>query len=464
MTKITVSHQIEVQENKIPPLILKRIKTELTLPNPEYQQAIRFSQNPYSKMPPEFIELYRIENGLLILPRGYGSKLLKYLRDSKTIYNLQDERITLPRVDFKSSIQLRSYQVEAVNELIKWKQGGVVAPCGSGKTMIMLEAMARIGQPSLWVTHTKELADQVIERASEVFEIVKSEIGMIGDGKFSIGEKLTVGLIQTLSKANLDEFHHLFGAIFIDEAHHLAARSFFYPIGQFPALYRLWVSATPDRADGLTDMVFAAGGSIVHTIEQSNVPTVIPELQVIETDYTCKEEEYVKIITELIHDADRNKLIVETIAAHAEGNYSLVLSDRTEHLQILRELLQEALPNKTIEVLTGTMKKKDRSDVMDRVKNKEVDILLATQLAREGLDIVYLNRLYLATPKRAAAAVQQEVGRVMRPDLGKNEAIVYDFWDSKTPILKAQYWKRREVYRKIGMEDWKPGQKHRQSV
>jgi superfamily II DNA or RNA helicase len=446
-----------MREGDIPPLILKRIKTELTLANPDYEQAIKYGHSLHNK--PQYIELFRSEEGKLIIPRGYTGRLLKYLRESRTVYNIQDNRILLPTVDFKSTIQLRSYQDPAVNELVKWKQGGVVAPCGSGKTMIMLEAMARIGQPALWITHTKELADQVAERACEVFDMEKSEIGMIGDGKFSIGGRLTIALIQTLSKANIEEFADRFGSIFVDEAHHLAARSFFYPIGQFGAMYRLWVSATPDRADGLTQMVYAAGGNIVHTIDQSQVPTVIPQLELIETAYNTLSDEYVEIISDLIRDDTRNELIVEKIAQAADGNYSLVLSDRTEHLDILQVLLQQRLPHLTIEKLTGTMKKKERSEVMERLKSKQVDILLATQLAREGLDIVHLNRLYLATPKRAAGAVQQEVGRVMRPAAGKSEAIVYDFWDSKNPILKSQYWKRREVYRKIGM-DTQPGQKN----
>lgn len=107
MTRITVSHQIEVQENQIPPLILRWVKEELTLPNPEYQQAIRFSQNPYCKTPPQFIELFKSENGVLILPRGYGSKLLKYLRESNVPHNLQDRGIRQCRLhmDFSSATQ-----------------------------------------------------------------------------------------------------------------------------------------------------------------------------------------------------------------------------------------------------------------------------------------------------------------------------------------------------------------------
>lgn len=358
----------------------------------------------------------------------------------------------LPKVDFNSRIQPRDYQEKAIRKLISWRQGGVVAPCGAGKTMVMLEAMARIGQPSLWVTHTKELAEQVIDRACEVFDITKEEIGFIGDGRFTVGNRLTVALIQTLSKADLEQITHKFGAVFIDEAHHMAAKSFFHPIGQFPALYRIWVSATPEREDGLTDMVFAAGGPIVHTIEQKDVPTIIPDLRVIKTEYQSTKDEYVHIIADLINNRKRNQLIVDTIAQQVEGNYSLVLSDRVEHLKILKDLLEDSLVDKTVAILTGSMKKKERASVMERVQNKQIDILLATQLAREGLDIKHLNRLYLVTPKKAAGAIIQEVGRIMRPVEGKTDAIVYDFYDEGHGILKNQFWKRWKIYRDLGME------------
>lgn len=450
MVTIRMSNQIEIRASELPTNAWKQIKNDLTLANPEYAQAVKFGHNTHGK--PASIELFRRDGEFLVLPRGYGRRLVIHLQADNIAFNFEDHRLILPRVNFNSVIQLRNYQESAVNEFVKWKIGGIVAPCGAGKTMIGLEALARIGQPALWVTHTKELADQVIERACSVFDLIKDEIGFIGDGKFRIGDRLTVALIQTLSKSDIDEFKHRFGALFIDEAHHLAARSFFYPVGQFPAMYRLWVSATPDRADGLTDMVIAAGGQILHTIEQSEVPTIIPKLEVIETDFSCRETEYVDIVSSLIRNETRNELLVETVAAQSDGNYCLVLSDRTEHLDILKALLRKRLPDKTIEVLTGAMKKKDRADVMELVKVKKVDILLATQLAREGLDIVHLNRLFLATPKRAAAAVQQEVGRVMRPAPGKDEAVVYDFWDTKNGILKSQFWKRREVYKKIGMD------------
>ncbi|MGX1402358.1 superfamily II DNA or RNA helicase [Bradyrhizobium japonicum] len=134
------------------------------------------------------------------------------------------------------------------------------------------------------------------------------------------------------------------------------------------------------------------------------------------------------------------------------GNYSLVLSDRVEHLNILKPMLENVLPGIRIEVLTGNLPKKKRKQLMEEARNKQIDILLATQLAREGLDIPHLNRLFLTYPKKSPSSVQQEVGRIMRPSEGKENAVVFDFIDDNG-ILYSQFRKRRAVYKEIGMKE-----------
>lgn len=444
-----ISHQIEISISELPDEVVGRIQSDLTITNPEYAAAIKRGRSTWNI--PDKIKLYRFEGENFILPRGYGSKLVQLLRRHDVEYQLVDERLLLPRVQFRSTIQLRDYQTEAVDALVRHRQGGVVAGCGAGKTMILLEAAARIQQPTLWVTHTHELANQVIERATQVLDLSREEIGFIGGGQATVGKRFTVALAQTLAKIDLDVIKDKFGALLVDEAHHLAARTFFHPIGQFPAMYRLWASATPDRADGMTEMVFVGGGPIVCTVDSRQVPTITPQLLVVETGYDKCYDDYARLMSDLVQNEKRNRLVVQTIAEHAPGHYSLVLSDRVEHLEILRNMLDESLPALRAEILTGNMSKKARADVMERVQRREVDILLATQLAREGLDIKHLDRLFLVTPKRAAAAVQQEVGRVMRPEQGKADAMVIDFWDSGSPILKPQFWRRREVFEKLGM-------------
>lgn len=312
-------------------------------------------------------------------------------------------------------------------------------------------AIAEARQPALWITHTRELADQVIQRAVDVLGLERDEIGYIGSGKFAVGTRLTVALVQTLSKRDLSDIADKFGCICVDEAHHMAAKSFYDTIGQFPARYRFWLSATPERSDGLTPIVVACGGDIVHNIPRSQVPTITPSLVIVETKYDYQHDNYTTLISNLTNNWARNELIVKTIAKYAKGHYSLVLSDRLDHLRRLKAMLREKLPDMTIEILHGGLPKRQREEVMERARNREIDVVLATQLAKEGLDLPHLDRLFLTTPKRAAATVEQECGRVMRPCEGKTDAVVFDFRDARNGMLDWQFHKRLQVHQKLGI-------------
>ena len=449
MLKLKVNSKIELNPEKLPGFLVQKIKKDLILPNPQYVNAERLGF--WTGGMDREILLYRHEEGKLVLPRGYGPELLKLLQQHDVSYQLDNRRLTLPPVEFNSRIKLRDYQKPAVEKLIKLRQGGVSAPCGSGKTEILLEVMARIGQPSLWICHTYELLNQTLERACNALNMDPGEIGIIANGKVVVGKKLTLALIQTLRDADLEDLAGRFGAVFVDEAHHLAAGTFFETVNAFPALYRLWASATPERQDGLTRMVFAAGGPVLYEVKQEDLPVVIPGLEVIETEYNKHDENYTTLISDLIQDKGRNQLIVDTIIEEAQGNYSLVLSDRIAHLHTLAAMIKEKLPTLAVEVLTAKKSAKERERIMEAAKAQQVDILLATQLAREGLDLPHLSRLFLGTPKRAAGATQQEIGRIMRPATRKQDAVVYDFWDSGSPYLNAQFFCRQAVYRKLGM-------------
>ncbi len=149
-------------------------------------------------------------------------------------------------------------------------------------------------------------------------------------------------------------------------------------------------------------------------------------------------------------NAYRNELIVDVIMQNAAGNFCLVLSERIEHLLAIEEILNSKLPHARKAVITGQLGKRKRQEIMEAAIQGKIDILLATQLAREGLDIPHLNRLFLVTPKRARGAVQQEIGRIMRPCAGKVDAVVFDFVDD-CGMMVSQFRERKKVYRELGM-------------
>jgi len=449
---VTISNDIRLSTNEVPMMLKHDITNDLTLNNPEYINALKRDYSLHGK--DKHLRFYQTDGDNLILPRGYGPQLAKKIKEHGVGVHWIDNRLLLPPVEFGSRVKPRAYQVPAINALVERRQGGVSAPCGSGKTIILLEAVARVGQPTLWITHTRELLAQTKERAMEVLDLKEEDIGEISAGKVRVGTKLTLALIQTLSKADLSELVNRFGMVCVDEAHHLPAKMFLSTVGQFPAMYRLWASATPEREDGLTEAIFASGGPIVNTIGRAELPTLTPKLIVLETNFRYESEDYSKLITKLIHDKERNKLVVQTIVREAPGHFNLILSDRKEHLGILHEMISKASPDLKVEILTGDLSKKVRKEIMERVQHREIDVLLATQLAREGLDVSHLDRLFLATPKRAAGAVEQEVGRIMRPCDSKDTPVVFDFWDIGSPMLRAQFWRRRKVYDELGIQ-WK---------
>lgn len=421
----------------------------LTLDNPDYKKVVRYGFRT-DNIPPR-IRLYRCPTDTLILPRGMTQTVIRYLKTHNIPFNIDDKRLIMPKVEFKSYIKLRDYQQTAVNKMLKQTQGFLVSPCGSGKTVMMIEMMARIKQPTLFIVHQKELMEQIINTAEELTDVTKEEIGIIGAGKKSIGKRMTVATIQTLNKMDLTELTDQFGAVFVDEAHHVAAKTFYDVITQFKGCYRFAVSATPERSDGLTQMVFSCTAGIVHEITQEDVPTIIPRLKTVKTPFSSLSEDYSYIVKSLIHNKERNQFIVDCIKKEAPNNYSLVLSDRVEHLKIVKEMIEKELPNLRVEILTGNVSKAKRKKLMEEARAQKIDILLATQLAREGLDIPHLNRLFLIYPKKSPASVQQEVGRVMRPFEGKENAVVFDFIDNNG-ILYGQFNKRKSVYKKIGMK------------
>jgi superfamily II DNA or RNA helicase len=446
---IYAADDIWMEYEEIPGNLLFWLRDHLRLENPNYTKAVKygFSTNNIDR----YIRLYKQDGRFMVVPRGLGNDIIHYAREHNIPYTFHDRRLKLPEVSFQSNINLRNYQETAVDVMLKNTQGFLVAPCGSGKTVMMIEMMTRLKQPTLFIVHQKELMEQIINTAVALTDVTRDEIGIIAAGKKSVGERMTVATVQTLNKTDLRELVNQFGAVFMDEAHHLAAKSFYEVISQFKGYYRFAVSATPERTDGLSQMVYACTGDILHEIKQGAVPTIIPSLKVVKTNFSTRKQEHQDIIKSLINNKERNEFIVDYIQREAPGNYSLVLSDRVEHLKTLKPMLEEALPGLRIELLTGNLAKSKRKELMEEARNKKIDILLATQLAREGLDIPHLNRLFLTYPKKSPSSVQQEVGRIMRPSEGKENAVVFDFIDDNG-ILYSQYRKRRAVYRGIGMK------------
>ena len=149
--------------------------------------------------------------------------------------------------------------------------GVIVAPPGSGKTIVGLKIISERSQPALIIVHRKQLVEQWIERIETFLGIPKYEIGRIGSGKSRVGKKITIATIQSLSKElnNLesDSFTISFGTIIVDECHRGSAKddsAWRKVLEYFSSATQIGMTATPKADEGANNLDYF--GKPVYTL------------------------------------------------------------------------------------------------------------------------------------------------------------------------------------------------------
>jgi superfamily II DNA or RNA helicase len=129
----------------------------------------------------------------------------------------------------------------------------------------------------------------------------------------------------------------------------------------------------------------------------------------------------------------------------------LVLSERLEHLDILKCALKEYVSS--LFVLKGGLGKKQLKTIMDAIQNTSQGhrIILATgKYLGEGFDLPSLDTLFLVFPFSWKGMLVQYTGRLNRTHYGKKEIQVYDYVDEKEPVLSKMYRRRLKGYKALG--------------
>jgi superfamily II DNA or RNA helicase len=451
--KLNIFLQNNLRLTGIPPQLYDLLIQRLKFPNPKYLENARMGRWNRG-VPKELRFYYRLRGGGLVIPRGFIRQLITTCRRLDITYTVEDRRRSLPPVDYAFNGQLRPFQQQAVQHMLRKEFGTLNSPTGSGKTVMALYILAQRKQPALIIVHTADLARQWSERIETFLNIPVKEIGRIGGGKKKIGEKITVALVQSLYKC-AETVAPQVGHLIVDECHRTPSRTFTDAVTEFDARYMLGLSATPWRRDNLSKLIFWHLGDVHHQVEKNDL---IRTGQVLPADIIFREtefkpyydpvQEYSKMLSELTLDDDRNRLIAADIAAEAASHpgICLVLTDRKKHCESLGALLRYgfSLP---VDILTGDLNAGERQQVMDRLQEGRIKVLIATgQLIGEGFDCRELTTLFMATPVRFSGRIIQYLGRILRPAPGKKRARVFDYVDINVePLLKAAD-ARKKIY------------------
>lgn len=449
------------------PPVLERLRRALSFPNPVYVRRTRLGFHPGAE--PERIEaMVEMPDETVHIPRGAAPRAAEVLlRYANRKLRFEDGRALGSRIpivlapDFK----LRDYQGRAVDELAKHTQGLVVLPCGCGKTILGVGAIARFGVSTLVLVPTEDLAAQW---AADIKEKLGFLAGILGGGRGQTGADIVVGIVESVDGwlALHPEWGARFGLVIVDEAHHAPAVTYSRVLGRLTAKYRLGLTATPDREDGLTRWVEWSFGPTL--LERSTAEMIklgflqAATIEEVETGFRCDvsdlpEAKRTAALDRAVHeDMLRNILIADRVAADARaGHTCLVLCGTRVQARELADYIA-ARGDIDARYATSTIGKKRRAAAIDDLRSGELPVLVATSLADEGLNIERLSRLYLATPQRAKGRTMQRLGRLLRKWPGKEPRLV-DFVDSENETLARRAQDRRRVWKSAGLPTLKGG-------
>lgn len=457
--QVTLGSTITVEHPSIE--LVAWCKENLTITNPEYAQKMRM--HLWLGNTPRYLALYETRGTTLILPFGVLRRVMQFIGNA----DVQTDFPQGTAINYGCSVPLYDYQEEAVDAVIRNHFGILQSPAGSGKTQMGIAAVAKLGKRTLWLTHTKDLLTQSKSRAELYMDAAL--LGTITEGKVNIGEGITFATIQTMCRLDLSQYKHYWDVIIVDECHRCsgtptAMTQFSKVLSSLSARHKYGLSATVHRSDGTIAATYALLGEIIHTVPDAAVGDRIMKVAVspvgtgvpihrkcLNTDGTLN---YTKLISYLCETESRNHIITQFIVENRD-HPSLILSDRLDHLRTLMAMLPADMQSMAVMVDGGMTSKKGklaREQAIEDMRNGRKKYLFASYtLAKEGLDIPCLERLYLTTPKKDYAVITQSIGRIARTHPGKQKPVCFDFVDNISYLVKT-YKKRCSTYRKQGCE------------
>jgi superfamily II DNA or RNA helicase len=402
--------------------------------------------------------LYQTKSGVYYFPAGLLHHVTRVLDTFGSKYRVKD--ITLEDVRDRyeplnlkwTGYELRDYQEEIAGMVIGRGGGIISAPTGGGKSLIMAYLGHHYNLPFIICVHTKDLLNQWHRVIGECFDGYKP--GIVGASKREF-LPITIATTQTLAAmVKKGEAEKLNFPVFMqDECHRVSPPSAYMVAMHCNAPVRIGASATIRRADGADLKIEACIGKIAGSVTALDLVNrgllARPRFEFIRLDplpwHGGRDgRKYNEVyINGIIANEERNQHIIRVATQYAEeGHQVYVHVDRIDHGEHLTSMIPGAV------WLCGRHSMKTRKKVLEQFGSREIRVLVST-LLKEGIDIPTMDVFITGSSGKSPVAVIQRIGRVLRINPDKSEAVIVDFIDTGKYLdqhFADRYWLYKETF------------------
>lgn len=413
--------------------------------------------NIYEKSLNQFEKLWH-SNEAIELTEDFIDEYEKYKKSINTQNTFDYRKIKITQKDefIPNSMQKRVLEKLKETRANGNKKGLVISATGTGKTYLaamdikqffeiysntenkLLEKPKISNIKFLFIAHREELLENAMNVFSRILTIDKNEFGKIYGGLKEINKSMIFASIQSLRNCHNEFNPDFFDYVIVDEFHHSMSDSYLKTLSYFNPKFLLGLTATPKRMDG-KDILSLCDYNVVDEIgikEALEEDLIVPFHYFGVNDYAVnydnipyKNGKYnEKVLLENLLLNTRTDYIVEKINKFGfDGDKlsAIAFCQNIEHAFFMKEEFTKKGYKSA--VITANTSSNDRAKILEKFKNKKIEILCVVDILNEGIDIPTINLLLFLRPTMSSTIFIQQIGRGLRKTKNKDFVTIIDF-------------------------------------
>jgi len=365
-------------------------------------------------------------------PVALYQKYLDFLASEGFTVENKVEELPEVQIPLQKRFELLPHQEDAFKAWYRTRRGTIAIFTRGGKSFIALEAIYTLRKPTLILVTTKELLQTWLDYLERYLGVPKHSVGILGAGERKLGG-ITIATYTSAVKA-LDALKGRFEFVVFDEAHHVPATTFKSVALNVDAIYRMALSATPERRDRNEQLLYELCGNLVFKLTYDDLMRlrVVAPIERFESFFAEGKEEKLSTLVQLLRRYETSKVLVFT-------------QYLTTAEEVYARLLKEGFK---AELITGETPPLKRELAFKRFLEGRVNVLVTTTVLDEGVTVPDAEVAVIYEGTGEARQMIQRIGRVLGYQPGKT-AKVFELVDILNPREKSAYLRRswvRELY------------------